>query len=97
MRGQTPSRELDTLQINFQVHGDRVTATAHALTAARDNPERYSDANKHKLGVHSARLNQTITLNELEHQNAVFPRPVSHPPVAEWWRRQPSVRTGFFQ
>jgi hypothetical protein len=66
LRGEVPSIELDTLKIDYRLEGDKVIATVYALNAPRGNPERYGDSNKHLLGVHSARLNQTFTLKELE-------------------------------
>jgi len=47
-------------------------------------------------------LDQTMrgiwgSLYELQHQNAVYPKPASHPPVAQWWRNQPAVRDIFYE
>ncbi len=66
LRGEVPSTELDTLKIDYRLEGDKVIATVFALSAPRGNPDRYADSNKHLLGSHSARLNQTFTLKELE-------------------------------
>ncbi len=62
---RTPSIHLDTLKVDFQREGDRVIATAYALTVPHGNPHRYEDAYKPLLGVHSARLGQVIQLKEL--------------------------------
>jgi len=56
---------LDTLKIDYRYDQDKVTATVYALTAPHGDPHRYDDAHKRLLGVHSARLHQTIELKEL--------------------------------
>ena len=66
LRGRVPSAELDTLKIDYRLEGNKVIATVYALSAPRGNPDRYADSNKHLLGIHSSRLNQTFTLKELE-------------------------------
>ena len=61
----TRSVHLDTLKVDFRSEGDKVIATIYALTLPHGDPHRYEDAYKPLLGVHSARLGQTIQVNEL--------------------------------
>jgi hypothetical protein len=62
---RTPSIHLDTLKVDFRSEGDKVIATVYALTVPHGDPHRYEDPYKPLLGVHSARLGQTIQVNEL--------------------------------
>lgn len=64
-KAQTSSIRLDTLKVDFRREGDKVVATAYALTVPEGNPHRYEDPYKPLLGVHSARLGQAIQLTEL--------------------------------
>jgi hypothetical protein len=47
------------------------------------------------LGLDEAPRRIWDSLYELQHQNAVYPMPSGHPPVAQWWRNQPPVRDIF--
>lgn len=62
---RTPSIHLDTLKVDFRSEGDKVIATIYALTLPHGNPHRYEDSYKPLLGVHSARMGQTIQVKEL--------------------------------
>jgi hypothetical protein len=62
---RTPSIHLDTLKVDFRSEGDKVIATIYALTLPHGNPHHYEDPYKPLLGVHSARIGQTIQVNEL--------------------------------
>jgi hypothetical protein len=48
------------------------------------------------LGLDEAARQIWGSLYELQHQNAVYPKPSGHPPVAQWWRNQPAVRDIFY-
>ena len=76
--------QLDTLKVDFRTEGGKVVATGYALTAPQGDPRRYEDAHKHLLGVHSARLDQTLELKELEkmgYQSVTYRVVTAKPPV----------------
>ena len=52
------------LKLDFTTAGDSLTTTVYAIPPEND-PLRYSDGHKRRLGVHSARLNQSFELTEL--------------------------------
>jgi hypothetical protein len=52
------------LKLDFTVAHDRLTTTVYTLPPESD-PLRYADGHKRRLGVHSARLNQSFELTEL--------------------------------
>jgi hypothetical protein len=62
---RTQPIRLDTLKVDFRSEGNKVIATVYALTVPHSDPHRYEDPYKPLLGVHSARLGQTIQLDEL--------------------------------
>ena len=52
------------LKLDFTVASDRLTTTVYTLPPESD-PLRYADGHRRRLGVHSARLNQSFELTEL--------------------------------
>lgn len=63
----------------------------------RQFPNMAAELVEHNLarGLNEATRLIWSDLYELEHQNAVYPKPTKHPPVAQWWRNQPAVRDIF--
>jgi hypothetical protein len=53
-----------TLKLDFTVDRNRVIATIYTLPPESD-PLRYNDGHKRRLGIYSARLNETVELKEL--------------------------------
>jgi hypothetical protein len=54
-----------TLKLDFTIERNKVVTTVYAIPPDSD-PLRYSDGHKHWLGTHSARLNETVDLQELK-------------------------------
>ena len=59
----TPSRD-GSLDLEFTVDADKAVTAVYAIPPESD-PQRYSEGHKRLLGTHSARLNESVTLDEL--------------------------------
>jgi hypothetical protein len=62
--GAADASPANDLKLDFAIEQDELTTTVYTIPP-ESNPLRYSDGHKHRLGVHTARLNETVELKEL--------------------------------
>lgn len=64
LAGGANNNQQFVVKLDFTIAGDSLTTTVYAIPPESD-PLRYADGHKRRLGVHSARLNQSFELTEL--------------------------------
>ena len=62
--GAADASPANDLKLDFAIEQDELTTTVYTIPP-ESNPLCYSDGHKHRLGVHTARLNETVELKEL--------------------------------
>jgi hypothetical protein len=90
-----------TIQLNFTVERGKVVTTVYTLPPESDS-FRYNDGHKRRLGVHSARLNETVEVQELKRLRyqpftfrIVSARP-EHPVHSAIITKVPSIQPAWF-